>query len=169
MINNTGLFFCLSIFMLLSCKVTGQKVESAAYNQMLSTLLSHSVPEVGVREIDTTESIVYVDARELREYEVSHIQDAIWVGYDDFEIERVGEVEKNQKIVVYCSVGYRSEKVSEKLIEAGFTDVSNLYGGIFEWRNQDQEVVDAKGETDKVHAFDRTWGVWVNKGEKVYK
>ena len=100
---------------------------------------------------------------------MSHIQDAIWVGYDDFDLSRVGEVEKNQKIVVYCSVGYRSEKVSEKLIEAGYEDVANLYGGIFEWRNQDQEVVDEQGQTNKVHAYDKVWGVWVTKGEKVYE
>ncbi|MEL6718853.1 MAG: rhodanese-like domain-containing protein, partial [Bacteroidota bacterium] len=68
----------------------------------------------------------------------------------------------------YCSVGYRSEKISEQLLEAGFKDVSNLYGGIFEWKNQDHEVVDEKGATEKVHAYDRVWGFWLKEGKKVY-
>ncbi|MER3327952.1 MAG: rhodanese-like domain-containing protein, partial [Candidatus Kapaibacterium sp.] len=88
---------------------------------------------------------------------------------DDFELSRVQEISKDSKIVVYCSVGYRSEKIAEKLQGAGYTDVSNLYGGIFEWVNQDRAVVDDQNTpTTKVHAFSRVWGVWLNKGEKVY-
>ena len=66
---------------------------------------------------------------------------------------------------MYCSVGYRSEKVSEKLIKAG----SNMYGSIFEWVNQGRPVYDSDGvPTDRVHAFDETWGAWLLKGEKVF-
>jgi 3-mercaptopyruvate sulfurtransferase SseA len=66
-------------------------------------------------------------------------------------------------------VGYRSEKISEKLKQAGFKDVSNLYGGIFEWVNQGNPVVDENGKiTDNIHAYSKTWGVWLNKGVKVY-
>ena len=48
-------------------------------------------------------------------------------------------------------------------------NAKNLYGGIFEWKNQDGTVVDDEGSiTDSVHAFDRAWGIWLNKGKKVY-
>ena len=43
MINYKGLLFCFMGLFLLSCQVAGQKVESPAYNQMLSSLLSHTV------------------------------------------------------------------------------------------------------------------------------
>jgi rhodanese-related sulfurtransferase len=47
-------------------------------------------------------------------------------------------------------VGYRSEKVTEKLQKAGFTQVSNLYGGIFEWVNQGYPIVNQSGATSDV-------------------
>jgi rhodanese-related sulfurtransferase len=77
-------------------------------------------------------STVLIDSREKREFEVSHIDNAVWVGYDTFKMKRIKHIPKDQKIVVYCSVGYRSEKIAEKLIKKGYTKVSNLYGGVFE-------------------------------------
>lgn len=135
---------------------------------MLRSLLSHTVTEVDVEEVEAIDHKVYfLDSREKNEFNVSHIKDAIWVGYDDFDIERVKNIPKDEPIVVYCSVGYRSEKVSEKLIAAGYTNVSNLYGGIFEWVNQEQPVFNESGETQNVHPYDFKWGVWLKKGNKV--
>ncbi len=149
-------------------KSIGQDVSSKSYGFMLDKILSHSVKELSVSDV-SMDGVVFVDAREKSEYSISKIEGAIWVGYDDFELSRVQEISKDLKIVVYCSVGYRSEKIAEKLQGAGYTDVSNLYGGIFEWVNQDRAVVDDQNTpTTKVHAFSRVWGVWLNKGEKVY-
>jgi len=145
------------------------QVQSGAYNLTLKTLLSHSVPEVTVPQVKDMKDVLMLDARELNEYKVSHIKNARFVGYDQFEVDKIRSVNKNQKIVVYCSVGYRSEKISEKLKQAGFADVSNLYGGIFEWVNQGNPVVDEKGKvTENIHAYSKTWGVWLDKGVKVY-
>ena len=47
---------------------------------------------------------------------------------------------------MYCSIGKRSEKVTQKLKKAGYNNVSNLYGGIFEWVNQGNEVVDTNNK-----------------------
>lgn len=149
-----------------------QEVGSKAYDIMLQGLLSHSVKEVSVKEVKEVKDkkeVVFVDARERKEYEVSHIEDAIFVGYDSLDLSAMNQVDKSKEIIVYCSVGYRSEKVSEKLKEIGFTNVSNLYGGIFEWKNQDQPVVTPlKKPTEKIHAYNKMWGIWLNKGKKVY-
>jgi rhodanese-related sulfurtransferase len=147
------------------------QVKNAAYRQMLDGLLSHSVPELAVRDAARGSSdCIFLDAREPREYAVSHIPGAISVGYDHFDLGKLpAALPKNRCIVVYCSVGYRSEKVAEKLRAAGFANVSNLYGGIFEWANQGYAVVNEAGPTRKVHAYDRSWGVWLKKGDKVYE
>lgn len=148
---------------------TAPRIEKKTYDKMLQRLLAHTVNEVSVSEAANLHgNAIFLDARELEEYEVSHIQDAKFIGYDNFKLSKVASIPKDKKIIVYCSVGYRSEKVSEQLINAGFKDVSNLYGGIFEWKNQDQEVVNKQGKTEKVHAFDRVWGFWLKEGEKVY-
>lgn len=160
--------FILYISMFSFLQASAQ-VQSSAYNLTLKALLSHSVPEVTVPQVKERTDILLVDAREWNEYKVSHIKNAMFVGYDQFEMDRLKLISKNQKIVVYCSVGYRSEKISEKLKQAGFIDVSNLYGGIFEWVNQHNPVVDEKGNvTPNIHAYSKTWGVWLNNGVKVY-
>ena len=155
--------------LVLSTLTCSGQVKSGSYRAMLKTLLSHSVPEVQVQQVARDSSaILFLDARESKEYEVSHIQGAVHVGYDHFDISQLSDIQKDTHIVVYCSVGYRSEKTAEKLLAAGFKDVSNLYGGIFEWVNQDQPVYDEKGKTDRVHAYSKTWGIWLKKGKKVY-
>jgi rhodanese-related sulfurtransferase len=145
-------------------------VKSKAYALMLKGLLSHTVPELSV---DSAKAIsdsatIWLDAREENETQVSGINSATPVGYDKFNIKTLDGISKNSKIIVYCSVGYRSEKVAEKLIKAGFTDVSNLYGGIFEWVNAGNKTYINKIITPKIHAYNKVWGAWVNKGEKVY-
>jgi len=161
--------FVILIMSMFSSLLSSAQVQSSAYNLTLKTLLSHSVPEVTVPQVKTMNDVLLLDAREWSEYQVSHLKNAKFVGYDQFEMDKLKWINKNQNIVVYCSVGYRSEKISEKLKQAGYTHVSNLYGGIFEWVNQGNPVVDAKGEvTANVHAYSKTWGVWLNKGVKVY-
>ena len=113
--------------------------------------------------------VTLLDAREPAEFGVSHIANAISIGYDQFNVGTVKNLDKNSKIVVYCSVGYRSEKIAEKLKKEGFAHVSNLYGGIFEWVNQGNPVIDSNGQfTKRVHGYSKSWGIWLNKGEKVY-
>ncbi len=146
-----------------------QFVRSEKYQEKLNGLLAHSVNEVGVRDIAPLDGIVFLDARSEAEFGVSHIEDAIWVGFDGFDATRVASIQKDQRVVVYCSVGYRSEKVSEKLSLLGFKNVANLVGGIFEWKNQGFEVVGPDGKTEEVHAFDRSWGKWLTSGTKVYR
>ena len=160
----------IAIALLLLSWVSYGQVQRGAYRTMLKTLLSHSVPEKGIVEAarDST-GLVFLDAREPREFEVSHIAGAIPIGYDHFEISQLPNLDKERPVVVYCSVGYRSEKIAEKLQAAGFKNVSNLYGGIFEWVNQGHTVVNETGPTEEVHAYSRSWGVWLRKGKKVYR
>ena len=82
---------------------------------------------------------------------------------------KVLRIPKDAILVVYCSVGYRSEKIGEKLKALGFSKVYNLYGGIFEWSNRGYPLVDQKEQpTTKVHAFNKDWGRWLEQGTKVY-
>lgn len=157
------------VFLLICNIVFGQFVQSKSYDTMLKTLLTHNVKEIGAKEAKLDTTAIFLDAREKKEFEVSHLKNAVWIGYDDFEINRIKVVPKNKKIIIYCSVGYRSEKITEKLTKAGYTNVTNIVGGIFEWKNLGYPVFDNSGkETEKIHAFSKTWGIWLNKGEKVY-
>jgi rhodanese-related sulfurtransferase len=116
---------------------------------------------------DCTDRYVFLDARESEEYEVSHIKSAQWVGYEDFSMEGV-KLSKHDTIVVYCSIGYRSEKIGEKLIDEGYLHVYNLYGGVFKWINDGNPVYIHGQETNRIHTYNKKWSKWVNKGEKIY-
>jgi rhodanese-related sulfurtransferase len=145
------------------------QVSDPAYNLMLKTLLKHDVPEISVKDAALRYNAVFLDARQKAEFDTSHIRHAMYVGYDDFDSSKVKSIRKDDPVIVYCSVGYRSEKITEKLQQLGFTDIHNLYGGLFEWVNEGYKVYDDSGnETDKVHAYDYTWGIWLRKGDKVY-
>lgn len=142
--------------------------QSLAYKTLLKGVYDKNFPTVTPEDLRALERAVFLDTREKEEFEVSHLQDAIWVGYDSFSIESVKNLPKDQPVVVYCSIGARSQDIGKKMQEAGFDKVYNLYGGIFHWVNEGYPVFDQTSETQKVHAYSKSWGIWLNKGEKVY-
>ncbi len=167
--NMKQFWMMLSLLLTTSAAVLAQ-TGSKTYGAMLEKLYKKSVPLVTVAELRKMPDVVLLDTRSRAEYDVSHLPNARWVGYDDFELKRVQDVPKQANVVVYCSVGYRSERVGEKMLAAGYQSVSNLYGSLFEWVNQGNAVVDGRGKpTQRVHGYSRLWGVWLNKGDKVYK
>ena len=56
----------------------------------------------------------------------------------------------------------------EKIKEYGYPNVFNLYGGIFEWKNHNLEIVNNNKITDSIHIFSKKWSKWVQNGIKVY-
>lgn len=131
----------------------------------------NSVPYIYSEELLAEKEVLLLDSREWAEYRVSHLKNAIWVGYDTFQIDSVLQKipNKDKAIVVYCSIGVRSEDIGEKLQAAGYSDVKNLYGGIFNWKNDGHTVyTNDNNTTEKIHAFDAQWGKLLKSGEKVY-
>lgn len=142
------------------------------FDQKVSQSIDFTVPLIGVEELQKNRDKVYLfDTREKEEFTISHIPGAQYLGYDDFDARRLGDVPKDAKIVVYCSIGYRSEKIGERLQKMGYSNVHNLYGSLFDWVNRGNEVVDQEDKvTQKVHTYNRNWSKWVNDGaaEKVW-
>ncbi len=156
-------FLLLLFSTLTSC---GQKT----FDEKMESLYSNTVPLIKADSLNSRlNNVVILDTRAEQEYKVSHIEGARFVDYDNFKPKDVKDIRKDQEIIVYCSVGYRSERVGEKLQKAGYTNVKNLYGGIFGWKNEGFEVVGQNNEpTDSVHVYNRLWGKWLFKGIKVY-
>ena len=163
----------LFLIILMPIFANAQQTLDPKFEKKIEGLIDHSVPVISCERLEkkiSTPNLYLLDAREKKEFETSHLEDAVWVGYNTFSPESLAAVPKDGIVVVYCSVGYRSEKIGEKLKKMGYSKVYNLYGGIFEWTNRTNTIVDQKNkETSKVHAYDQDWGRWLNKGEKVYK
>ena len=155
------------LFVLISPLMFGQDLQ-----EVLDQYNDHSIPYISAPEMVSLSPEVWIlDARESEEFEVSHIPNAHYIGFKDFSEETVIDLitDTNATIVVYCSVGVRSEKIAKRLQKMGFQNVKNLYGGIFEWANNDYPLESAEGaSTNKIHAYSKQWGRFLLKGEKVY-
>ena len=117
-----------------------------------------------IKEKNSGEKIILLDSREKEEYNVSHLPNAAYVGYKNYNFDALQEIPKDAKIVVYCSVGYRSGKTAEKLKSKGYTNVYNLHGGIFDWANNQKPLENDKGATTRsVHGYNDKWAEYLNK------
>ena len=138
-------------------------VESTAFSKKLKQTLKLSIPVIGVEELATSsDQYLLLDTREREEYDTSHIPNAMFSGYKNFDWSILEDIPKDQAIVVYCSIGFRSEKIGEELQKKGFTNVKNLYGSIFEWANKGHSIIDQNGnKTNSVHTYNKKWSKWV--------
>lgn len=122
-------------------------------------------------EVSSKKKLIYLDAREKNEFETSHLEKSIYIGFNDFNSKRFTDlnIDKNTPILVYCSLGVRSEKIAKKIKKLGYKNIFNLYGGIFLWKNEGFKVYDSNDkETENVHAFSKSWSIYLKKGTKIY-
>ncbi|HLV39340.1 rhodanese-like domain-containing protein [Xanthomarina sp.] len=162
--------YIISFFILLFTVQMG--VSQETMEDLLNKHNTKSIPYISVQELamPKTQALI-LDARELEEYRVSHIENAIFVGFNTFNLKQTSLLlnNKQQTIVVYCSLGIRSETIAKKLKKAGYSNIFNLYGGIFEWKNKGFDVYDStETKTEKVHAFSPEWSKWLTSGQKIY-
>jgi len=151
------------VFANFSLTLTAQDIEG--YDKMTKDLLSETVPLITVDSLNTLDltNVYLLDTREEEEFEVSHIPGSRYVGYNWFKKKYIRDIPKDACVVTYCSVGYRSEKIGERLLRDGFTNVYNLQGGIFSWVNNDGELINNDNEIiDEVHGYDKDWSQWIN-------
>lgn len=140
--------------------------------KLLKDYNKNTISYITTNELDNKNNILILDAREKEEYNVSHIESAKYIGFNDFNKDRFNalKVNKNTTIVVYCSLGIRSHQIAEKIKKMGYTSIYNLYGGIFQWKNENRKIVNSNEKTtDSIHAFSKEWGVYLRKGIKVYQ
>lgn len=158
----------LIIFLLIGFSSFGQ---SAEYTKMLEGYYT-DFPTISCTDASKkvgNSNVYFLDTRESKEFNVSHIKGAKCVGYDNFSLTSVKDIPKTCEIIVYCSIGARSQTIGEKLKKAGYTNVKNLYGGFFQWNNSGLLKVNSSGKsTTRIHGFSKDWGKWITKGTIVY-
>ncbi len=109
-----------------------------AQNQAVAELpVVEGIPQITVealkRKIDAKEDIFILDVREPHEYPIANLgAPLIPVGDITKRIDELA-VQKNREVIVHCRSGARSQKAALALKAAGFTNVSNLTGGILAW------------------------------------
>jgi rhodanese-related sulfurtransferase len=138
---------------------------------LLKTSLRHKFPKV--EWISTSEladwlankrrpAPVLLDVRTLEEWNVSHLPAARRVEPNASAESAAAGLAKETAIVTYCAVGYRSAEMAERLRAAGFTNVHNLEGSIFQWANEHRPLVHDNERVTQVHPYNSFWGRLVN-------
>ena len=118
-----------------------------------------NVKSIGTAELAKMErKPVLLDVRTAAEFAVSRIAGAQRVDPDAATVA----LPKDAAIVTYCSVGYRSAKFAQRLKAAGFTNVRNLEGSIFQWANEGRPLDGGR----KVHPFNRKWGALLDAARR---
>lgn len=95
-----------------------------------------SVDEVK-EALDSGESLTVLDVREPAEWEEGHLPGATHVPRGLLEYKASTELpDKDQRIVAHCALGGRGALAASTLREMGYTNVSNMEGGVKAWREQ---------------------------------
>jgi peroxiredoxin family protein/rhodanese-related sulfurtransferase/TusA-related sulfurtransferase len=69
-----------------------------------------------------------LDVRTPDEYELGYIEGSVNIEVDQIR-NRIEEIPKDKKIIIYCGVGLRGYFAARILMQKGFTEVYNLSGG----------------------------------------
>ena len=66
-----------------------------------------------------------IDVRTSKEFQSGHLEKSINIEWQDI-LSISSNIEKSEKIYLYCHSGNRSKKATEILSQAGFLNVENL-------------------------------------------
>jgi glyoxylase-like metal-dependent hydrolase (beta-lactamase superfamily II)/rhodanese-related sulfurtransferase len=89
-------------------------------------------PEALAKELTQAPSPFLLDVRAVREWKQGAIEGNVNIPLNHLA-ERIAEVPRGRRIVVYCAGGYRSSAGASLLKQYGFDDVAHLSGGIRAW------------------------------------
>ena len=104
-----------------------------------------------------------IDVRSPKEYAVSHLRGAVNLTSTS-QIIKFLEQQELSRIVLYCSVGFRSSRLANLLAERGFPNLLNLEGSIFQWANEGREIYQGEVRVKQVHPYGRRWAGLLKDG-----
>lgn len=84
-----------------------------------------------------------LDVREPSEWTQFHIPGATLIPLGDLP-NRLKDVPKDRQVVVVCRTGHRSVQGRDILVNAGFTNVTSMAGGVTQWQTQGLAIATGK-------------------------
>ena len=95
---------------------------------------------------ESREQPILLDVRTAEEFEVSHLDGAMRVEPEVEIAQLPPSITPDKPITLYCAVGYRASELANRMIEAGYAQIYNLSGGIYQWANLDLPMSNDSGE-----------------------
>jgi rhodanese-related sulfurtransferase len=153
--------FVASLAMAHFCAVSSLRAETGG--AVPSTPLEPAEIETAAlarRITGTSQRVLILDIRSKAEYDVSHLEGAVWIAPEtdvDSFIASMGPNARDAYVVFYCTLGLRSTeyalKTMDPLARIGARKVVVLKHGILGWANANFKLVDSQGTTRFVHPF----------------
>jgi phage shock protein E len=108
-----------------------QEVEEPQEEDIEVTEIMPISPKEVFEIIENGEDYLIVDVRTQEEYDTGHLEGAILLPVQELE-DRLDELPKDKRIIVYCRSGNRSRTAAGILIDNGFSQIYDM-GGIGDW------------------------------------
>lgn len=136
----TFVTFLVALSLLSAC---GKSPSESGSTQ--TTQASESIEQVDAaqfKKLTESPNALILDVRTAAEVAEGHLPNAVNIDiYGSDFMAKVQELPKDREILVYCTVGARSQQAADILSKQGFAKVYNLDGGIVAWRRNGFEVV----------------------------
>jgi len=104
-----------------------------------TTTLESISPKEAYERVHGHYSVPLIDVRTKEEYASTHIDGSISIPLSD-SAEWIASVKKlfplDAHLVLICQKGIRSSNAAQQLIQAGYSHVSVVRGGLNEWKRQ---------------------------------
>jgi rhodanese-related sulfurtransferase len=91
------------------------------------------VDALTLQDLIERQQVYLIDVREPSEYAAEHIPGAKLLPLSQFQPEQI-PFQHDTKVVLYCQSGNRSNQAAQKLMNAGFSELAQLQGGITSWK-----------------------------------
>ena len=106
------------------------------------TAIAPSLAYALIQENESNADFVILDVRTPEEYTTEHIAESVLLDFyaDDFEDE-LNKLDKSKTFLVYCRSGNRSNKAVNIMRDLGFIEVSDIGGGINQWKAEGYPTV----------------------------
>ena len=87
------------------------------------------------------QDVQLIDVRTPGEYAEGRIEGALLMDFlnDDFD-DKVSALDKSKPVMIYCGVGGRSKKASQRLKNLGFETVYDYSGGFRDWKSRGEAI-----------------------------
>ncbi len=159
--NYPSLLVSFSLLLTIACSTPSITYSQEWKQQKIATMYSEyarKFPQVrgitvsNFKRLQQQDKIVLVDVRSPQERAVSIIPGALSLEEFEQNLDRY----KDDLIVVYCTIGYRSGKYAQKLQQQGL-NILNLEGSLLAWSHIGGKLVNSSGNTQKIHVFSDKW------------
>jgi rhodanese-related sulfurtransferase len=109
------------------------------FQRLFGTTVSPSVTQMKVAELQrrlaAREPLQLIDVRSAEEYQHDgHVAGAKLIPLPALA-HRMGEIARDTPVAIICRSGNRSQTAADLLVRAGYTDVSNVQGGMIAWKS----------------------------------